>query len=234
MRKTAAIALAIPFLLASPAPARADRLESWNLVELRVPMPRLASWSPHQIRVVASSRFSDGYPGLGVSNMRLGPIWDLAPWLMVAAHGSAYAEQRAPGAFAQQMRLELEPNVRYTFGALHLNDRSRFEWRYEPARTSWRYRNQLRASYQPKDWNWWPTASAELNWEVGAWTVQQTRLTAGTSHALNDATRLTAEYLARWRPDPVAGVALDHILTLTLFFSPSLAQVEGQGFEAGD
>lgn len=95
-RLTSNLVLAACLLTTWARPAHADA-ESWNALEVRIPTESDAVWKPTSLRVVTSSRFGSRYPGLGVSNLRLGPLFQLAPWLMLGLHGSAYAEQTACG-----------------------------------------------------------------------------------------------------------------------------------------
>jgi hypothetical protein len=218
------------------SPARAD-VESWNVLEVRVPIDRSSPWVPRALRAVTSSRFAPRYGGLGVSNLRVGPLWQPTPWLMLGLHASAYAEQASTGDFRQTLRLEFEPNLQGAIGDLHLNDRNRLEWRMTPTDAWLRYRNQLRLTYQPASWGWWPTASQELAWDLRPappFGLVQSRLTVGVARVLNRATRLTGEYMWRHRPDPELGWAQDHIVVLTLLFAPDLGSEAGRGHAGGD
>ncbi|MEB3198380.1 MAG: DUF2490 domain-containing protein [Candidatus Sericytochromatia bacterium] len=231
-----ALGLALAGLGAWPSPVLADS-EFWNVLEVRVPLERPVPWSPRALRAVSSSRFGFRYGGLGVSSLRVGPLWQPAPWLMLGLHASAYAEQAGNGAFNQMLRLECEPNLQGAIGDLQINDRNRLEWRHTPGDVWWRYRNQLRVSYQPAAWNWWPTLSQELAWDLRPalpYTLVQSRFTVGAARVINRATRLTTEYMWRQRPDPLLGWAHDHILMVTLLFAPDLTSEAGRGHAGGD
>lgn len=121
-------ALAALSVVLAPGPAFADT-ELWNVMEVRVPLEGEAAWSPRSLRLVSSSRFATRYGGLGVSNLRVGPLWKVTPWLMLGLHANAYAEQTGTGAFQQMLRFEAEPNLHGAFGDLQVNDRNRLEWR---------------------------------------------------------------------------------------------------------
>jgi hypothetical protein len=213
-------------------PARADG-ESWNALEIRIPSVSRENWEPVSLRVVTSSRFGFRYPGLGVSNLRVGPLWQVAPWMLLGLHGSAYAEQIEPGHFRQMLRLEAEPNLQASWGNWQFNDRNRIEWRYTPTDAWWRYRNQVRATYQPSGWQWWPTVSQEFAWDLRPWQMAQSRLTLGVSRILNRSTRLTLEYLWRGRPEQNEW-ATDHIANVTLFFAPDINSVKGGSHAGGE
>jgi hypothetical protein len=223
--------------LALVAPAARADTESWNVLEVRIPLERVSLWSPRALRAVTSSRFGFRYGGLGVSNLRVGPLWQPVPWLMLGLHASAYAEQAPGGAFNQMLRLEAEPNLQGAIGDLQLNDRSRLEWRVTPTDAWLRYRNQLRATYQPARWGWWPTISHELAWDLRAtppFDLVQSRFTVGLARVLNRATRLTTEYMWRHRPDLQQGWVQDHVVVMTMFFAPDLGSEAGRGHAGGD
>jgi hypothetical protein len=231
-RLQSSLVLAACLLTGLARPAHADT-ESWNALEVRIPNESDSVWEPTSLRVVTSSRFGFRYPGLGVSNLRVGPLFQLAPWLMLGLHGSAYAEQFEPGDFRQMLRLEAEPNFQTSWGDWQFNDRNRIEWRYTPTDAWWRYRNQLRATYQPAGWWLWPTVSQEFAWDLRPWLLAQSRLTLGVSRILNRSTRLTVEDLWRGRPHHGAWET-DHILNLTLFFAPDIKAVKGGSHAGGE
>ncbi|MEB3223951.1 MAG: DUF2490 domain-containing protein [Candidatus Sericytochromatia bacterium] len=240
MERRTAIRWLLPLALAGvllPAlPARADA-ESWNVLEVRVPVERASPLSPRALRAVSSSRFAYRYGGLGVSSLRVGPLWQVTPWLLLGLQASAYAEQAPTGLFNQMLRLEAEPNVQGAVGDWHLNDRNRLEWRMTPTEAWLRYRNQLRVTYQPAAWGWWPTASQELAWDlrpIAPYALVQSRLTVGVARVLNRGTRLTTEYMWRQRPDAVLGWAHDHVAVLTLLFAPDVGAEPGRGHAGGD
>ncbi len=109
----AALALA----LVPTLPAVADA-EVWTNLETRVPLNRPQDPWPDFLRCIAGTRYGFRYPGVGLANLRVGPLWEVAPWLLVGLQTSTYAMQSQPGIFSQEMRAELEPNLHGRFGLL--------------------------------------------------------------------------------------------------------------------
>jgi hypothetical protein len=214
----------------SAAPAQADT-ELWTSLETRIPVSLQGDLWPDLIRVNAGTRYGFRYPGVGLANFRIGPLWEVAPWLMIGLHTSTYAMQDKPDVFEQEIRAELEPNLRWHHGPLSINDRNRFEYRWRPDSISWRYRNQLRLTWHEPEWSWWPTVWDELNLDIGRGQLMQNRAAVGVQTELNDSTRVTLEYIFRSRP-VATNWDHDHILNVSLFFGPNAKDIL-QGDDVG-
>lgn len=223
--------LALGVLLLAPRPALAD-VESWNHIETTVPLSDQDDWLPDSLRVTAGSRFSGRHDGLGQSTLRIGPTWHVHPHLMLASYVSAYANKDSQGRFEPELRWGIEPNLRWRFGAWHVNDRNRLEWRQKPDQGFWRYRNQLRVVLQQDDWPVWPMVAEEVHFHLNGDGFAQNRLSAGMMIPVSTSTRLAFEYIFRSR---IAGAGWDHdhILNLTLNYAPVLGAIVDAALETG-
>lgn len=151
--------------------------------------------------------------------MRAGPIFDVAPWLVIAVHGVVQADQTGMRGFDTEVRAELEPNLRFRVGDFAFNDRNCVEYRYrlradETTRASVLYRNQLRVSYAPAGQWWIPFLWDELLID-SIDGVHQNRLSVGIGFMIAPKTRLDVGYMLRsratdgpWEHDHVALVYL--------------------------
>jgi hypothetical protein len=198
--------------------AHAEGVEAWTSYEVRVPIDDTASIWPHWLRIANDFRYGTGYPGIGQALLRVGPIWEPHGAFTLATHLTSSVEQRKPGIFAQEIRAELEPSVRWRWGDVHVNDRVRIERRAFPDEVRWRLRNRLQFSYQPAGWNWVPFASEEAFWEGGVY--NQNRFSVGVSKPSGPHGRISLGYLLRTKGS--AGAAWDqtHALTFSFLFSP--------------
>lgn len=222
-----ALSLAAVLAALTPAlPAQAGDLETWDWVEVRVPLTDGQHGLPNSLRVFTDARFGTRYPnGLGQLFFRVGPIWDLHPNLFLGIHHTVYANQYdpagQPGAFEVVQRPEIEPNVRWRWGDLTFNDRNRFEYAFSSRTSFFRYRNQLRVNYQPPGAVWFPYV-----WDEGLFQsnqgFNQNRASLGLSYSMSPDTRLDAGYILRSR-NTTAGWDHDHILNVYLFFAPKVA-----------
>jgi hypothetical protein len=206
--------------VATPTVARAD-LESWTWVETRTPIARAEdgrAWL--QWRTFADARLALRTDGVDNLFLRVGPLVDVAPWLFVAAHVTALADQVGARGFETELRAELEPNLRFRAGDFAVNDRNRVEYRDRTlaaggVRRSVRYRNQLRIAYAPEGQWWQPFLWDEVLVDSIAG-LHQNRLTVGCGFVIAPKTRLDVGYMLRSRDEP-DGWAHDHILLLYLF-----------------
>lgn len=223
MKKLLLTALAGAALGLPAGPALAD-VESWNWVEVRVPLTEGQHGLPDSLRLFTDARYGLRYPGLGWLFFRVGPIWNLHPNWFLATHVVSAGIQEAPGVFAQEHRLELEPNYFGRWGDVVYNDRNRLEYRDRPAGASWRYRNQLRLQHQPAGARWAPFVWDEVLIDLSGQGFNQNRAAVGFAHFLSDSVRVDAAYLLRSRAAG-AGWEQDHVLNLTLFYAPRTAPV---------
>jgi hypothetical protein len=142
--------------------ARADS-GAWLWIETRVPivgraptLPRL-SW-----RILSDTRLTVNSGGLFQQYLRTGPVFDVTKWLVLAVHGTIYADRRPDGSFEQEARLEVEPTFQLNVAGFRIADRSRLEFRWRPAHSRLRYRNQLRVAYWPEGWPAFPVVWNEF------------------------------------------------------------------------
>ena len=230
----AVVVLALSAAFGPAAPARAD-VESWNWLEVRLPVSDGQHGLPHSLRLWTDARYGLRYSGLGQLFMRVGPIWELHPNLFLATHVTTYSDQAAPGVHDQEHRLELEPNLRGRLADLSWNDRNRLEYRWRPAGSRFRYRNQLRVSWQPDGATVFPYLWDEALIDLSGATMglTQNRAAAGVSFLNPDGTRLDVAYVFRSRADAALAWDHDHIALLSLYFQPRVAPLLPGAPDAG-
>lgn len=209
-----ASALALAVVLA-PWPANADNAELWTQLETRLTLADSPAWAPQAYRFVTVNFWGPRYPGLGQFLLRMGPIWDVHPNLQLAMNLVPGIEQNEPGEFLQQVRLEAEPSLRWTWGGMAFNDRNRLEFRWTPSGDRVRYRNQLRAAFVGLNWPWTPYLSDEVFYDATKGVINQNRALVGLSRSLTDDLRLDASYVLRHRWADVQWER-DHLLSLSL------------------
>lgn len=210
--RTLPLALLIP-LLVSP-PAHAD-VESWNGMEIRVPLHHHHPLQPSQLRLSAGGRWGFRYPGLGQQYFRIGPFWDLAPHFSFSTHLVSYAEQSDPGVLTQEYRLELDPTLHWKFGDFKLSDRNRVEYRWSWGSDLWKYRNRLQLAYNPKGAQYHPFFWDEVHYGFTGAGIDQNRLALGVSKVFNESSRLDIAYVFRQRKGASNAWENDHILSLS-------------------
>lgn len=228
-RHALAIALALAGSLPFGQPAAAQTpgmagagLETWGLVEVRVPWhTQSPSLWPQSFRLINDFRHAPRVNGLQQALARGGPIWDFGPHISVAANLTAGMEQTRLGGYQSEYRAELEPTLRYRFGPLGLTQRSRIEARFFPGETRARLRGQLRATWHQANPLWSPFVSEEAFFEPTAGGFTQNRLQTGVSWLVRPDARVDVGYLWRPRLTP-EGWAHDHALMFTLFFAPDV------------
>lgn len=212
--------------LAMGLPARADEGEAWISSEVRVPFDDTASFWPHWVRIANDYRYGSGFPGITQALLRVGPIWEFHEAFTLASHVTSSIDQRKPGVFAQEIRLELEPSVRFRLGDVQFSDRVRIERRLFAGADRWRLRNRLQASYQPSGWDWVPFASEEVFFEDGVY--NQNRFSIGVSKPSGPHGRVTLGYTLRMRPANESWERT-HALTFGFLFSPQIAPLFDDG-----
>ncbi len=179
--------------------------ESWNVFEYRLPLirakPGLGRLS---LRVQTEFRFNTRSGGLHQAFARVGPLFDLAPWLFVATQATVYSDRLSDGRYAMEARAELEPNLYGRLGFFNINDRNRMEFRCREARSDWRYRNQLRVNLAPADWAMHPFIWGEVIFDLTGTRVglSQNRMSVGIGVPFGEGMRLDIGYLMRHRRSP--------------------------------
>lgn len=215
-------------LWAAASPAALADTEVWSWVEARVPLSAEApiTGQPVALRLFSDSRYGLRYPGLGWQFWRVGPLWSVAPGLMVGTHFTTIGVQTAPGAFMQEYRAELEPNFFGRWGDFAWNDRNRLEYRWRWNDQHFRYRNQLRVSCAPSGARWIPFAWEEAMIELNAEGFAQNRAELGVGYQLTDAARLDLGVMVRSRA-AAAGWEHDVVFNTYLYFAPDVAPLLG-------
>ena len=201
-------------------------MEAWTSYEVRMPLDDPASPGPHWMKLANDLRYGANYPGIGQVLVRLGPVWEVSPFLTVATHVSTNAERKSPEQFAQEIRLELEPTLRWSWGDVRVNDRVRLERRFLFDESRWRLRNRLQFSYQAPSWAWVPFVSEEAFWEDGAY--DQNRFSLGASLPSGQNARIALGYLLRSKEEGGQWSQM-HALTFGFTFSPVIAPLFDDG-----
>jgi hypothetical protein len=212
------------FSLLGVLPAQA--MEAWTSYEVRVPLDDPASPGPHWLKLTNDLRYGANYPGIGQVLVRVGPVWEVAPFLTVATHVTTNAERQTPERFAQEIRLELEPTLRWSWGDVRMNDRLRLERRILFDESRWRLRNRLQVNYQPEGWAWVPYLWNEWFLEGGAY--NQNRTSMGVTLPSGKNATLRAGYLLRMKEDGGSWEST-HALSVGFTFSPAVAPLIDDG-----
>jgi hypothetical protein len=178
-------------------------------------------------RAFSDVRFGTRYPGMGWNFFRTGPLWTLAPWLVVGTQGTVIAVQAEPGRFLQEYRAELEPTLLWRWGDVSFSDRNRLEYRmrFGAASTAhFRYRNQLRAAWAPTGSRWQPFVWNEPMIELNGEGLAQNRAEAGIGYVFSPDARVDVGLMMRSR----AGQGPwehDVIINTYLFYAPQVRPV---------
>lgn len=223
MRPHHALLLATGLLALTAAPTHAQ--EAWTLYEVRVPLAEGRSIVPNTFRILNDYRYGPRYPWIGQALLRVGPMWEVHPNLALAANFTSNVEQKSPGQFEQEFRGELEPHLRWRLGDLSFNNRHRLEMRRFLTDTRWRYRAQLRLTFQRPDEVWAPYVSEEVFMDLSSGISNQNRLSAGLSYLFSPNARSDMGYVLRSRSLATGGWDSDHVLTVSLVFNPRVAPI---------
>jgi len=195
--------------------ARADQ-EAWAWIEYRLPVAAADRALPRiRWRLWTDVRGDRRSGGLHQIFFRTGPLVDVTPWLLLGIHGTVYADRLATGAFDQEARAEIEPNLHRRFGPFGINDRNRIEYRWRESGVRYRYRNQLRLTYTPDGARWLPFAWDEVLVDLSGLGLNQNRAMAGVGRTLGPLSRVdvgvmlrSRQETGRWLHDQVLAVSL--------------------------
>lgn len=200
-------------LAAFAALANEPSFELWTSTETQLtlspetdPALRLHDVIPDRLRLYTELQAADDL-GLQQLLARVGPLWNLQPWLQVATHGTMVARPTSEGAFGQEGRIELEPTfkVHLPLGLAAAN-RHRLELRLRPDLTFWRYRLRLGLSHPLGKSPVTPFLSDEVHWVTdgaGLWSYAQNRINAGFNLRLDGSTQLALAWIGRQVVDGV-------------------------------
>lgn len=217
--RSAGLPLALLVLLSS-TPARADG-GAWFWAEHREPLvgsPPTRPWL--SLRLATDLRFTTAAEGLAQVFVRGGPLLEVAPWLFVAANAVAAASRKTGDRFGSDMRLELEPWLRFRFGPVVLLDRNRIESRWFDAEHQWRYRNLFRIQIEIAGSPWLAILWDEVIFRIDDFDLAQNRAQIGLGYQFDPARRLEAGYMLRSFLDG-GGPKYDHTLLVVLFYDGS-------------
>jgi len=201
-------------LVTTPAHA----LEAWTSYEVRMPFDDAASPGPHWVKLANDLRYGPNYPGIGQVLVRVGPVWEVNPALTVATHFTTNTERQWQKPFSQELRLELEPTVRWRWGDVRASDRLRLERRMFFTESRWRLRNRVQLNYQPDSWSWAPFLWNEVFLEDGVF--NQNRASVGVSLPVGTQASFRVGYLLRSRE---GNTSWDHTHALSMGFTFSPA-----------
>lgn len=191
-------------LFALPAFASEPSFEFWTGTEFQFTLspetdPELA-WHdviPDRFRVFSELQYANDL-GLQQLLVRMGPIWNLMPWLTVASHFTAATFPAAGGSYGQEIRLELEPTFKGTlFPNLNWSNRNRFEYRIRADRQFWRLRHRLSLNYRLPESDFTPFIGNELFFEPSGAGFSQNRFLLGLSYQVSPSAQISLSYLNR-------------------------------------
>jgi hypothetical protein len=206
-----------------PLAAQAQGAEAWAVFEYRLLLREQQEKAPRlSLRLNSDTRFAQLTEGIDLMFLRVGPLVDVKPWLVLGASLTAVSDKLGNGLQSSEYRVELEPTFQGRAGNFTWSDRNRGEFRFGDKQRL-RYRNLLRVNYAPQGAHWMPFVwnealiEADLEVEKGADEgFNQNRLSAGVGYLLRDATRLDVGYIRRSKT--VAGEWLgDNVLWVSLF-----------------
>lgn len=206
--KARVVLASILALLSLPAEAQltpTPSFEFWGSSEFQMTLspetdPNLA-WHdiiPDRFRIYTEHQFAHDL-GLQQTLWRMGPIWNLLPFLTVAMHvTSSSFPSSSSSAFNQEVRLELEPTFKGEFlPELRWSNRHRIELRLRPNEQFWRYRTRFALNYHIPDSPLTPFVSNEFHFVSNGAGFSQNRAQLGLSYQLTDSTQISLSYLSR-------------------------------------
>ncbi|MEB3222761.1 MAG: DUF2490 domain-containing protein [Candidatus Sericytochromatia bacterium] len=218
--------LALACVALGATPARADT-GYWHWTEARLPLTARApgTGQPVVFRTFSDMRFFTGTPGLTMTFFRAGPLWTMAPWLVVGTQATAISLTGDPR-FTQEYRAELEPTLLGGWGDFKIMDRNRLEYRMRFGSTStahFRYRNMLRINHAPAGAVWIPYVWNEPLVELGVDGFQN-RLEAGVGCQLARDVRVDLGVM--WRARQASGAwDQDVILNGYMYLAPEMKPI---------
>lgn len=200
----------------SPSIARADD-GAWFWVEYRQRLWDAPPNTPRlSLRLFSDTRFSTTR-GVLQQFLRVGPVFDVTSWFVLAVHGTVYADRQADDRFQPEARLELEPTFQVQLGPIHLADRNRLEYRWRETVQRVRYRNQLRVRIVKPGWVLQPFVWNEFLFDLSAG-FNENRLLMGVGFKLTENITLDLGYQLRSRVVANEWVN-DHLAVAYLFIN---------------
>ena len=207
--------------LCAPGRAAADG-EFWSLSEGRVPVFGYPNRVPRMsARVIGEFRFAGRSAGLYQGLLRLGPVFDLTSWLVLALNGVVTADRSASNEYLSEGRVEIEPLIYGTLGPLYWHYRNRFEFRFREGQPLQRFRIQFRVSLRPERWRLSPFLWNEAFIGFTGEGFNQNRLAGGLELRIRDGMRVDFAYLFRpIRPGPGPEWRIDHGFIMAVTIGP--------------
>jgi hypothetical protein len=190
----------------------------WSQYEARVPLYQVNSFWPKQLRLFTDNRYYASTANFRLSQFRIGTIWSPTSYLNLALNAFTQVNTQSP---PNEYAIEFEPSLKWSTGDYYWADRVRLDRRFLPTSAFWRFRHQLRLSYQPKQWFLTPFTSEELFLNLSMGTFIQNRFIMGTSFKYNKSTRFDVGLMLRTQSNNNQSNQELNLYT-TLFFAPDL------------
>lgn len=213
-----------------PLGAMAQGAEAWAVFEYRLLLAEPPDLPRLSLRINSDNRFAQLSEGLDLTFLRVGPLVDVKPWLLLGLHGTAISDRLGSGAHSTEYRLELEPTFQGRMGDFTWFDRNRVEYRFGD-KERLRYRNMLRINYAPKGARFIPFVWNEVLIEEDLQIdngldegINQNRLSAGIGYVIRDGTRFDVGYLRRSKTVNGEWVGDNVLWTFLLVALPSKAK----------
>lgn len=118
----------------------------WDTTEVKAPLLKNERDTLISYRIFYRTLFTVDKNGLDSSVLRTGPIFRFSDNISLALHCSVIGSNKTEHLFAQENRLEIEPNFEFNLGSFKLSDRNRFEFRFTD-KYAFRYRNMVSVFY---------------------------------------------------------------------------------------
>jgi hypothetical protein len=118
----------------------------WDTTEVKVPLVKVEKENLISYRIFYRTLFTVDKNGLDSTVLRTGPIFRFSDNISLALHGSVIGVNKTNNVFAQENRLEIEPNFEFNMGNFKVSDRNRFEFRFTD-KYAFRYRNMVSIFY---------------------------------------------------------------------------------------
>lgn len=174
--------------------------EAWTFFENKYPLiEKTENTSRINLRVFTGLLSNTRSKGVGDMVFRVGPTFDITPWLNLSLHGVVMADRTSKGEFLQELRGEIEPTLFTKIGDFSISDRNRLEFRSRSTGNMIWYRNMLKISYNPKGIWATPFAFNETFFDTLNPSIIQNRATTGLAFTINKTTKLELGYMLRNR-----------------------------------
>lgn len=166
-----------------------------------------------KVRVTPEFVFTNSADGLRQVVTRVGPSLKLADWVTVGANGFV-----AETSGRQDVRAEVQPDLKFKLGDFHFNDRNRLSYRALDSAAGDRvqYANELRVNIEDDKCPVVPFLSEEVFVGSGYGGVTQNRATGGVGYKFTEQSKVDVGYMLRSHNDNTPTWNQDHFLFLAL------------------